>query len=325
MDLHGMSLAFRVSPSAVVALDVEGRVRSCNKAAETLLGISSGQALGKPYPEVFGPSLSDRVLRLFLHASGGKSSELLPIEVTLPSGKRTSLRASAGPLRTSAGVIEGFLFIAQDTAVEDRLREALQRYVGTQLASEIDTTPSFTKIGGRTQVISVLHGDVRGYTTLAENRDPQEVMALLMRFHGKSVEAIEGAQGTVDRYVGDAILAMWNAPQPQENHARLALQGALAVQAATRDLGEMAYGVGVHTGEAVVGNLGSERYMHYTAIGDTVNLAARLQSAAAEGTVVCSRATLDAAGADVKTQPLGEIEVKGRKTRVEAFLVETVE
>ena len=328
----------RSTPSAVVSMDVEGRIAGLNPAAEQLLGTTEEDALGRPYPEVFGRSLADRMVGLFARAMRQDGAPQL-LEATLPSGRRAMLRAAAGPLVDSAGAPTGILFVAEDRsdvmrATEEakahdeqaqRLRTALRRYVGDQVASRVEERPSFVGVGGVRQVISVLHADVRGYTTVAESLPPEEVHALLVRYHGAAVAALRDEEGMPDRYVGDAVLALWNAPKRQERHARMALRGALALIAATRAVGtELRYGAGVNTGEAVVGNLGSEEYMHYTAIGDTVNVAARLQGGASAGEVVCSAATLAAAGDGVTATPLGELSVKGRRNPVAAYRVDSV-
>jgi class 3 adenylate cyclase len=147
-----------------------------------------------------------------------------------------------------------------------------------------------------------------------------------MRYHGAAAKAIRGTGGTIDRFAGDAILALWNAPVPQEDHVRRALRGALAMRDAAREVGtDLGYGIGVHTGEAMVGNLGSEEYQNFTAIGDTVNVAARLQGQAKAGEVVCSAVVLQGAGEGVRTTPLGALELKGRKTRVDAYRVEGID
>lgn len=319
------------NPSSVVVMDVEGRIRSLNANAQRLLSTTEAQAVGRPYTDVFGPSLSQRVFSLFLKS--GQSSDVKKIETTLPDGRRAKLRATAGPLRDDDGSVSGIVFVADEdrsspkleepAGREARLREALKRYLGDTVAEMVDARPSFVDVGGRTQTVSVLHADVRGYTTLAEELAPEKVGSLLLRYHGAAAKAIRAAGGCIDRFAGDAILALWNAPEPQKDHVRRALEGALALQVAARDAGtELAYGVGLHTGEAMVGNLGSNEYQNFTAIGDTVNIAARLQGHAKAGEVICSAAVLAAAGSGVRATPLGSLELKGRKSLVEAFRVE---
>ncbi len=331
----GLSLALlQFNPSSVVLLDTDGRIRSLNRNAERLLSTTEADAIGKSYTVVFGDSLSHRVFKLMLQ--GGGQGEARAIEATLPGGRRAKLRATAGPLKDARGIVSGIVFVAdEDTsspkleALADqqvRLRDALRRYLGESVAEMVDARPSFVDVGGQTQTVSVLHADVRGYTTMAEQLPPDRVVSLLLRYHGAAAKAIRGTGGTIDRFAGDAILALWNAPVPQADHVRLALRGALAMRDAAREVGtELGYGIGVHTGEAMVGNLGSDQYQNFTAIGDTVNVAARLQGQAQAGEVVCSAAALQGAGEGVRTTPLGALELRGRRTPVEAYRVEGIE
>lgn len=337
-DAVGAALDWsRFSPSAMVAMDDEGRIVAMNAAAETLLGTTLAATAGRTYTDVFGPSLADRLMPLFLRASrAGGARVPQPVEATLPSGRRAVLHANAGPLLDADGTLAGIIFAADDrsdavtaareaeelASKERHLRDALNRYVGPDLASAIDARPSFLDLGGRRQIVSVLHADVRGYSTIAEKLEPEEVMRLLLRYHGAAVAALRAVGATLDRFIGDAVLALWNAPSMQEDHARLAIRGGLALLAAAADTGtELRYGVGVHTGPAIVGNLGSDQLMNYTAIGDTVNVAARLQSGAGPGELVCSTTTLAAAGPGVRAMPLGALAVKGRASTVEAHRV----
>jgi len=312
-------------------MDNDGRIRSLNHHAERLLSTSEGDAVGKTYTEVFGDSLSQRVFKLMLRGAAGGQVHL--VEATLPDGRRAKLRASAGPLTDGYGNATGIVFVADEdisspkmeemVGQQQRLRGALRRYLGDAVAELVDARPSFVDVGGHTQTVSVLHADVRGYTTLAEEMPPDQVVALLLRYHGAAAKALRAAGATIDRFAGDAILALWNAPRPQADHVRLALGGALALQHAAKEVGsELGYGAGVHVGEAMVGNLGSEEYQNFTAIGDTVNIAARLQSQAKAGEVICSAAALAQAGPGVLATPLGALELKGRKSPVEAYRVE---
>jgi class 3 adenylate cyclase len=214
---------------------------------------------------------------------------------------------------------------AGQAAVTERLRAALRRYLGENVASAVEQRPSFIGIGGVKQQVSVIHADIRGYTTVAEALPPEETVVLLLKYHGRAVEALQREGATLDHFGGDSVLAMWNAPMPRADHVRAALKGALALQEAARAVGqELAYGVGVHTGEAIVGNLGNEIYQNFTAVGDTVNVAARLQAAAGPGEVICTEQVLADAGSGIRSVALGALEVKGRRERVLAHRIEGI-
>jgi class 3 adenylate cyclase len=306
-----------------------------NAPAERLLATTIDDAAGKPYQTIFGPSLSDRILGLFLRAArSGDSAMPHQVRATVPGGRRLELRASMGPIRDAEGAIVGLLFVA-DTELRDielvseqahmaeRLRLALRRYLGENIADMIEQRPSFVGVGGLRKHVSVLHADIRGYTTVAEAMEPEELATLLLKYHGGAVDALRGEGATLDRFIGDSVLAIWNAPGACDDHSRAAIRGALAVQAAAHRTGsELSYGIGLHTGDAVVGNVGNESYLNYTAVGDTVNVAARLQALAAPGEVLCSEKVLEEAGDGIRTFSLGDVNVKGRIGAIAAYRIE---
>jgi PAS domain S-box-containing protein len=334
---HGLSvMLLETTPLAVATMDVEGRITILNAAAEQLFSTSNQEAVGRPYPEVFGPSLAKRMLALFmLVARSGDSRTAHTFQVALPGGRRTGLRASAGPLRDTDGDPIGVFFVAEDQSAltvapgtpEQRSEvgqppEALRRSMGDSVAAQIDR-PSLLGVGGVRQAMSVLHAKVRGYAALAELLERDEAAQVLQRYHDAAVAALESEGATIDHHGGDAILAFWNAPEPQAGHAGMAIRGALALRAVVLAMGgDIEYGIGVHSGEAVLGKLGGERSMCYTVIGDAVTIAARLQSAAPAGGIICSASVLNAAGRGIRTTALGTLEIDGRKDAIDAYTVE---
>ena len=318
----------RVAPSAVMTIDRTGRVTNLNPQAERLFSTSVEAAVGRMYQLVLGPSLADRLVGLFLREMRSPS-ELEPqlVRATLPDGRRVDLRANIGPISDPGGGRGELLFVAGEVAgntgaetVPERLRTALRRYLGDELAAMIEARPSFIGVGGVRRRVSVLHADIRGYTTTAERQEPEETTLLLLRYHGHAVEALQRAGATLDRFIGDSVLAIWNAPNDVADHARASLSGALAMRRATAEAGnDLAYGIAVHSGDAVVGNIGSGRFMNYTAVGDTVNVAARLQAEAAGGQILCSAQVLHAAQDGFEVRSLGAIRVRGRSEPVESF------
>ncbi|HEU0152518.1 MAG TPA: adenylate/guanylate cyclase domain-containing protein [Arenimonas sp.] len=182
--------------------------------------------------------------------------------------------------------------------------------------------------------ISILFSDIRGFTTLSETRTPEQVVHLLNRYFSRQVDVIFRHGGTLDKFIGDAVMAFWNAPTDTPGHARRAVAAAIDMTRALDDfkrelaaggegLGDFDIGIGLHTGPAVVGFLGSDSRMEYTAIGDTVNLASRIEGATkGVARVLVSEATRDACGGDgdgFRFVHRGQFHVKGREQPVELY------
>ncbi len=189
--------------------------------------------------------------------------------------------------------------------------------------------------GGRTigeserMVVTVLMSDVRGYSGIAERVDPTVLAGMLNAHRAEMNNAILSESGTVMQYVGDAVMAVFGAPFPQEDHADRALAAACAMLAGqhavnerwrAEGLPEFGLGIGLSTGEVAAALLGSDERVEYTLVGDTVNLAQRLQDLARPaGTIVLSEPTLEALSSPPAVEPLGEQQVKGRETPVQAY------
>lgn len=198
-----------------------------------------------------------------------------------------------------------------------------ERYVAPNIVNEIlkEGTDSL-KLGGKLCDIAVLFVDIRGFTTMSERLSPEEVVYILNQYLSMTSACVERHQGTLDKFVGDATMAFWGAPIADEDpiyHAALTaidiIKGADELSAKLKeDVNEEIHvGVGVHYGPAVVGNMGSERRMDYTAIGDTVNTSARLEANAPGGTIYVSRAVADALKGRMKCVPLEKpIKLKGK-------------
>jgi len=188
---------------------------------------------------------------------------------------------------------------------------------------------------GRTFEIAVLFVDIRGFTTMSEALPPTEVVSILNRYLTLTTECVMRNHGTLDKFVGDCTMAFWNAPLPQDDAVYLACRAAMDMVEGSRALGEelqrqfgrtVSFGVGVHVGPAVVGNIGAPQRMDYTAIGDTVNTAARLEANAPGGTVLVSRAVADALGGRAKVTSLGgSIKLKGKAEGFECLTLDALD
>jgi class 3 adenylate cyclase len=168
--------------------------------------------------------------------------------------------------------------------------------------------------------------DLRGFTSYAEQHRPEEVVAMLNTFYGVAVPVILEAGGTVVQFVGDEVMALFGAPSRQPDHALRAARSALALQEAVAEVTAghaswPSFGVGVNTGPALVGNIGAEQMRTFTAIGDTTNLAARLQGLAGPGQVVVGPRTAEELGRRATLETRGPVLVKGKREPVPAFLL----
>lgn len=208
------------------------------------------------------------------------------------------------------------------------LRQVLNRYVASDVADIILTDPEkHLKLGGISQPITVLFTDIRGFTRFTEKHNAHQVVEALNRIFSVITPLIFKHKGTFDKYMGDAILAFYGAPLALSDAPQRAAQTALEMQAVFAELrGEpgselhdLGLGIGLHSGEATVGNIGSEKMMDYTVIGDTVNVAARLQAIAQGGEILISEQTRQLLGEGAAADNLGPRAIYGRKEPVTVY------
>ena len=204
-----------------------------------------------------------------------------------------------------------------------RMASAFRKYVAPQVVDGIMKSGHYEiKLGGENRDIAVLFVDIRGFTPLSESLKPEEVVEILNEYLNLTTSSIFKNNGTLDKFIGDATMAVFNAPFDLDDYEMRALRAAKDIVAGARALEEscekrfgkkVTFGVGVNCGEAVVGNIGCETRMDYTAIGDTVNTAARLEANAKAGQVLISQTIYDRVkDRDITVNPIGEIPLKGK-------------
>jgi class 3 adenylate cyclase len=204
------------------------------------------------------------------------------------------------------------------------IRATFERLVPPSVVDRILSHPETLELGGRRQEVSVLFADIRGYTAWSEDEPPERVVEMLNEYLSLAAEIVLAWDGTLDKFFGDGLMAIFNAPDEQADHVHRAADAALALRRAAAELGErrgygLAYSIGINTGEAVVGYIGTERAMNYTAIGDMVNLAKRLQESGAPGQILVEKTVVERLGTLAQARPLGEIRIKGRKQTAFAY------
>ncbi|NJD18401.1 MAG: adenylate/guanylate cyclase domain-containing protein [Gemmatimonadetes bacterium] len=213
------------------------------------------------------------------------------------------------------------------------IKSAFGKYVSPEVVAEIAENPQVLQLGGQTRPLSLLFSDLAGFTTLSERMDPQDLLARLNDYLSEMTQIVMDEKGTLDKYNGDAIMAFWNAPKALPAHATRALRTAVLMQRKMNDLNakwrqadprheDLVVRIGINSGTVVVGNVGGEERFDYSAIGDAVNLAARLEPAnkTYDTLIMASQFTLDAAeAAAFRFRELDLIAVKGKVEPVKVY------
>jgi adenylate cyclase len=207
------------------------------------------------------------------------------------------------------------------------LRTLFGRYVSEDVAAEIIRAPDqHLGVGGQKREVTVLFGDLRGFTPMAETLDPQDVVDILNAYLTYVVDTVFEHGGTLDKFRGDGIMAVFGAPVAHADDPRRAVSCALAMSTRVRAARFAAFpdlrlqmGIGINTGVVIAGNIGSERRMDYTVIGDQVNLAQRLESSAGPGQILIAGATYERVRDRLRVGELGEMRLRGRHEGVTAY------
>lgn len=211
-----------------------------------------------------------------------------------------------------------------------RLDTLFRRYMSPDVAESLISDPGRSALGGAVVEVTAVFADLRGFTTFSERSDPAEVVALLNRYFGLAVPTILGNGGTVVQFQGDALLAIFNAPSSQDDHRLRAVRAALGIQRAIDPIAGSApdlprFRIGVNTGPALVGNVGSDEFRSFNVMGDAVNVAARLEAIAEPGAVVIGESTYSGISDLAEVEPLGELTLKGKSRPVAAFVLRGVQ
>lgn len=219
--------------------------------------------------------------------------------------------------------------LAEDLELRNRFIQSLfGRYLSDEVVAGLLATPEGPRLGGEQKKVTLLMSDLRGFTPLTEGLSPDQVLRLLNSYLGAMADVILSHQGTIDEFVGDAILAIFGAPLAREDDARRAVQCAVEMQAAIQELNRsnereglprLEMGVAIHTGQVIVGNIGSERRTKYGVVGSAVNHAGRIESFTVGGQVLISDATLRDAGEGVRVGSRLAIDAKGTRERIVVY------
>jgi adenylate cyclase len=322
-----MDNIFASITSGVITADFQDQITLSNRAAEAIIGRTTSEMLGKRLADVL-PAVADNIIP---HVATVRTTNnpVTDLELTLESDRgRQDWRFSLSPLKDGSRSTQGVAIVLDDLTERRRLeaqRKLFERMVSPAVIAQID--PNGLALGGRRVDITALFADVRGFTSFSERQaSPEQLVAVLNRYLAAAAEAVLEQEGTVDKFLGDAVMAWFNAPIRQPDHTLRAVRAALAIRAATERLhnelppqDHLAFGVGLHYGDAILGLIGTEKRLEYTAIGDSVNTAKRIQENSGLGQIVISQAAYERVKDAVEVAPLEPMQVKGKRDPLSVY------
>ena len=241
-----------------------------------------------------------------------------------------SINLTVNPLTNPEGSVRGGLVVLEDISQEKRMKSTLYRYMTPGVAEQVMALGDDILMKGERKEVTVLFSDIRGYTTLTEDLEADKVVEMLNAYFETMVESVFHFEGTLDKFIGDALMAVFGAPLPLSNHAWAAVQSALDMrrrlaqfnaQRGAMGQPEICFGIGISSGEVVSGNIGSQRKMEYTVIGDGVNLSSRLEGVTKEYgcDIVISEYTYALCADKIWVRELDRTQVKGKQQAVNLY------
>lgn len=324
-----MDNIFASIASGVITADIEDKVILCNRAAENILGRSIPQILGRRLDEIVPTVAGDLLPRVQAVRMTDMRIADLEITHTLPERGTVDWRLNLSPLKDAEQTTQGVAIVLDDLTERKRLeaqRKLFERMVSPAVIQQLD--PNSLALGGKRTDITVLFADIRGFTSFSETLSPEQLVSILNRYLAAGAEAVLDEEGTIDKFLGDAVMAWFNAPIPQPDHTLRAVRAALKLRDRIHELhaslppeAHLAFGVGIHYGDAVLGLIGTEKRLEYTAIGDSVNTTKRLQENAARNQIVISQAAYERVQDCVDVRPMEPMTVKGKRESIPVYEV----
>ena len=331
-----MDNIFASIATGVITTDLEHKITLFNRAAESMLGLSRDSVVGKslfealPFLNPVLDTVTSDVIDLGETVRGRELSAHTSQQADL------FLRFSAAPLRDANFATKGAAIVLENLtetrkveAEREVIRQTFGRVVSPRVRDRLLADASNLQLLGTRKTTSVLFADLSGFTSFSEKTSPEIVFKILNTYLDIAAQVILENEGTLDKFMGDAVMAMWNSPDPQPDHAKRACRAALQIVQRSQESHKnftnpeyhLTFRVGVTTGPAIVGNVGTRQLFNYTVIGDTVNLAQRLQSSAQPGQVYVLKNTIELVKDGFVVEAIQPLNVKGRAQPVEVYLL----
>ncbi|MBI5935227.1 MAG: PAS domain S-box protein [Chloroflexi bacterium] len=320
--------------TGVITTDLAHEITLFNHAAEEILGIPMDQVIGRSMEQAFPSLYSDFLYLTETAAMQGAPVFISEITRIIPARGELALRVSCAPLLDAYRSAKGATIFFEDLterrkleAEQERIRQTFGRVVAPRVRDRLLADPRNLRLDGSKETVSILFADLSGFTSYSEKQEPETVFKVLNAYLSLAADAVLKEEGTLDKFMGDAVLAIWNSPDLQGDHALRAVRAAHDILLRSAELHRsfnetehrLSFRIGVATGSAIIGNVGTSDLFNYTAIGDTVNIAQRLQVTAEPGEILMQKSTYEIVADKIKAEPLEPISVRGREQQVEVY------
>jgi PAS domain S-box-containing protein len=324
-----MDNVFASIASGVITADVHDKITLANRAAAAILGQTTEEMVGHSIEEIL-PPVGDGISPHIIQVRKKKEAVIgLEFNPTLPNRGPVDLRFNLSPLKDAAETMQGVAIVLDDLTDQKRLeaqRKLFEKMVSPAVIDQLN--PDALQLGGRRAEITGLFADIRGFTSYSETLKPEELVSILNQYLAGCADAVLAHEGTIDKFLGDAIMAWFNAPIPQPDHTLRAVRAALGIRDAIKALhkklpkeAHLSFGVGIHYGDAVLGLVGTERRLDYTAIGDSVNTAKRIQENSGPGQILISEAAYAHVKKKVEVKEVEPVQAKGKSQPIQVYEV----
>lgn len=324
-----MDNIFSSIASGVITADIQDQITLCNKAAEAIIGQATPEIVGQQLDQII-PSIAENILP-YLATMRETNEPITDLEINhiLPDRGSVDWRLNLSPLKDANQTTQGVAIVLDDLTERKALeaqRRLFERMVSPAVIQQID--PDSLRMDGKRTEITILFADIRGFTSFSEKQTPEKLVSVLNRYLAAAAEAVLDEEGTVDKFLGDAVMAWFNAPLPQKDHTLRAVRTALAIRNAIEKLylelppeAQLGFGVGIHYGEAVLGLIGTEKKLEYTAIGDSVNTAKRVQENSQKNQILISEDAYKRVKKYIYVDKLDALNVKGKRRPIKVYEV----
>ena len=316
--------------NGVVTFDAQQRLVTCNQAGQRIFGVTANDIVSQPAAQFLGEQNSWLREKLQRVETERKAAITMDAELAVGNEKR-SVNVTVLPLTRGQRDSVGSMVLIEDISREKRMMSTMSRYMDPGIAERL-LKAGEEILGGQSQMATVLFSDIRGFTTLTEELGAQGTVTLLNDYFTIMVDCIQKEEGMLDKFIGDAIMAVFGTPIAHQDDPDRAVRAAISMLRelrnfnalrATRGQKPIDIGVGLNTDQIVTGNIGSPRRMDYTVIGDGVNLASRLEGACKQygAHILISQNTLDMSRDTYRTRQVDAVIVKGKTEPVQIYEV----